>query len=474
MSSVELRALAARLGVEGEEALPGCLATVRRMEGLLREEAHRNMADESIFQKLLYILRNASCEIGVACKGTSSPAHLDSCLLLLTECFRCLRNACVQSVDNQNMMRNLGLIDASVHLVLLLQKLETDLESLLTALRCSLQYLGNMATGNRDSQERIWKLAFPSVFLNCLNTHDEKIIAYCCMVLLTCLNPERMLELQEGNNLNIALAVLQAFRRYPESEWVIMLLELILSQINDEKFIISEEITTFLASCFEEKCQAVLRLASATNHEDEEALVTIRLLDVLCEMTSNPEQLECLQAYANLLEVAINTLKLTHIAGKQATNIFTVTHSASGKEEISHPAMGFKSHLIRLIGNLCYKNKVNQDKGQRTHFTANHQVLRKGCMIMCETHTTDSIYELDGIPLILDNCSIDDNNPFISQWAVYTIHNLTELNERNQELIAQMEQCGLADNSVLESMGLKVERQDQRLILRSVRKMPNL
>lgn len=40
------------------------------------------------------------------------------------------------------------------------------------------------------------------------------------MVLLTCLNPERMVELQEGNNLNIALAVLQAFRRYPESEWV--------------------------------------------------------------------------------------------------------------------------------------------------------------------------------------------------------------------------------------------------------------
>lgn len=62
----------------------------------------------------------------------------------------------------------------------------------------------------------------------------------------------------------------------------------------------------------------------------------------------------------------------------------------------------------------------------------------------------------------------------ISQWAVYTIHNLTELNERNQELIAQMEQRGLADSSVLESMGLKVEEQDEKLILRSVRKMPNL
>lgn len=33
-----------------------------------------------------------------------------------------------------------------------------------------------------------------------------------------------------------------------------------------------------------------------------------------------------------------------------------------GEKDISHPAVGFKSHLIRLIGNLCYKNKGNQDK----------------------------------------------------------------------------------------------------------------
>ncbi|NXH69562.1 ATX10 protein, partial [Hydrobates tethys] len=145
----------------------------------------------------------------------------------------------------------------------------------------------------------------------------------------------------------------------------VTLLELIMAKVSEKNPVTSEEMNVFmrhadfLAGCFQEKCEAVLKLTYA---EDEEALVTIRLLDVLCEMTSNNGQLEHLQALPGLLETAIDTLRLTHLAGKQAVNIFTATHSVTGQEEISHPAVGLKSHLIRLIGNLCYKNKENQDK----------------------------------------------------------------------------------------------------------------
>ncbi|NXK22023.1 ATX10 protein, partial [Arenaria interpres] len=148
----------------------------------------------------------------------------------------------------------------------------------------------------------------------------------------------------------------------------VTLLELILEKVSEKNPVNSEEMNIFishaefLAGCFQEKCKAVLKLTSAADAEDEEALVTIRLLDVLCEMTSNNGQLEHLQALPGLLETAIDTLRLTHLAGKQAVNIFTATHAMTGQEEISHPAVGFKSHLIRLIGNLCYKNKENQDK----------------------------------------------------------------------------------------------------------------
>ncbi|NXP16433.1 ATX10 protein, partial [Scytalopus superciliaris] len=147
----------------------------------------------------------------------------------------------------------------------------------------------------------------------------------------------------------------------------VTLLELMMVKVS-ENSVSSEEVKVlvrhadFLAGCFQEKCGAVLKFAAAADAEDEEALVTVRLLDVLCEMTSSTAQLEHLQALPGLLETAIDTLRLTHLAGKQAVNVFTATHAVTGQEEISHPAVGFKSHLIRLIGNLCYQNKENQDK----------------------------------------------------------------------------------------------------------------
>uniref|UniRef100_A0A8D0BN71 Ataxin 10 n=1 Tax=Salvator merianae TaxID=96440 RepID=A0A8D0BN71_SALMN len=405
----ELRALTDQLrGLEGRlTALSCCTATVKQMTDLFREQMYRQMATESQFQNLLEVLRALLHEIDVLSKDTGTLEYLDSCMLLLSECFRCLRNASVQCPRNQNMMRNLGLIDTSILLINIFEKLKTDLESLLTALRCSLQFLGNIATGNIDSQNMIWKLAFPSVFLNCLNHPDEKVVTYCCMVLFTCLNPDKMTELLEENNLDTALAVLQASRKYPNSEWAFlivtnhllkcpelvkamyaklsnqertMFLELIQSEIGENNLVIHSEVASFFANRFKEKCQGVLNLTSAANDYDEEVLVTIQLLDVLCEATSTPEQLKCLQSCPDLLEAAIQILKLVHIAGKQATNIFTVTHSVTGQEQASHPALGFKSHLIRLIGNLCYQNKTNQDK---ITASGNVQRWRRHSKIQC-------------------------------------------------------------------------------------------
>ncbi|XP_065598464.1 ataxin-10 isoform X3 [Cyrtonyx montezumae] len=399
------------------------LESVRALTGLFRQAQPREMAEESLFRDLLEILMRASNEIEQACKDFSELLDLDTCLVLIAECFRCLRNACVQCAKNQHVMRNLGLIATSVHLIKLLDGMPVKEEPLLIAFRCSLQFLGNIAAGNGDSQNSIWKCAFPDLFLFLIVTD----------YLLQC--PE----------------LVKALYAKLSNQERVTFLELIMAKVSEKNTFTNEEMNVFLrhadflAGCFQEKCKTVLKLTSAADAEDEEALVTIRLLDILCEMTSNNGQLKYLQTLPDLLETAIDTLRLTHLAGKQTVNIFTTTHSMTWQEEVSHPAVGFKAHLIRLIGNLCYKNKENQDK----------------------------VYELDGIPLILDNCSIDDNNPFLNQWAVYTIRNLTEQNERNQELIAQMEEKGLADNSALESMGLQVEKQDEKLILRSARKKPS-
>lgn len=194
-----------------------------------------------------------------------------------------------------------------------------------------------------------------------------------------------------------------------------------------------------LASTFVDQCKVVLKLTSEQQAEDEEALVTIRLLDVLCEMTANSDLLGYLQVYPGLLERVVDLLRLVHVAGMDSTSIFSTCGYMKAEGNVSNVAEGFKSHLIRLIGNMCYKNKDNQDK----------------------------VSEMDGIPLILDSCSPDDRNPFLTQWVVYAIRNLTEDNSQNQDLIAKMEEQGLADTSLLKKMGFEVEKRGDKLILKS-------
>uniref|UniRef100_A0A8D0MC49 Ataxin-10 n=1 Tax=Sus scrofa TaxID=9823 RepID=A0A8D0MC49_PIG len=410
----------------------------------------KETAPRTIFQRVLDILKKSSRAVELACREPAQVDHLAASLQLITECFRCLRNACIECSVNQNSIRNLDTIGVAVDLILLFRELRVEQESLLTAFRCGLQFLGNIASRNEASQRVVWMHAFPELFLSCLNHPDKKIVAYSSMILFTSLSSERMKELEE--NLNIAIDVVEAHRKQPESEWPVALLDLTIAKIAGEEPLTKDDVPVFLshaelvASAFVDQCRAVLHLTAEQPTSDEEALATIRLLDVLCEMTANTDLLGYLQVFPGLLERVIDLLRLIHAAGSDTTSIFSPCASIKAEGDITNVAEGFKSHLIRLIGNLCYKNKENQDK----------------------------VSELDGIPLILDSCGIDDSNPFLTQWVVYAIRNLTEDNSRNQDLIAKMEEQGLADPSLLKKMGFEVEKRGDKLILKSASDTPQL
>ncbi|XP_062058682.1 ataxin-10 [Lepus europaeus] len=445
------------------------LEALRALTALFKEPRNRETAPRTIFQRVLDILKKSSRAVELACRDPSQVEHVASSLQLITECFRCLRNACIECSVNQNSIRNLDTISVAVDLILLFRELRVEQEALLTAFRCGLQFLGNVASRNEDSQAAVWMHAFPELFISCLNHPDKKIVAYSSMILFTSLNPGRIKELEE--NLNIAINVIEAHQKQPESEWPLLiitdhflkspelvqamyaklsnqervtLLDLVVAKLVGDEPLTPDHLSAFLrhaelmASSFVDQCGTVLKLTSEQHPEDAEVLATVRLLDVLCEMTANTELLGYLQVFPGLLERVIDLLRLIHVAGKDTINIFS-TCDCIKAGDVSSVAEGFKSHLIRLIGNLCYKNKDNQDK----------------------------VNELDGIPLILDSCRIDDNNPFLTQWVVYAIRNLTEDNVQNQDVIAKMEDQGLADTSLLQKMGFEVEKRGEKLILKS-------
>ncbi|KAM8910913.1 ataxin-10 [Spinachia spinachia] len=468
-------------GLLREEHRTDHLQVLKKFTAALRDKEYRDAVDEETFSSLLKV-SSRLCDdlLAVGCEHVDLQS-VGLQLQLTAECFRAQRNACVQSTRNQSVLRELGFIDVSIkHLSFLQTTRVESRDGILESLRIGIQFLGNMSVGNQTCKDDIWQRSFPNLLLQLLSVDDDKAVHYASMVLHTCLDEAKVEELSDPRNIQLALRVMELCRTQPDLDWTVLiatqhflksstlvesmysamshhervtLLELLSAQLQEED---SEEcgippnVARFLATSFQKCCGAVLTLATGSTSSDEvlhEALTVISQLDVLCEMTSDHKQFMFLQDHPDLLVTIVELLRQVHVIGKASKNIFSAAQnfsSFSGDDSptAQSPVISFKAHLIRLIGNLCYSNTDNQNK----------------------------VRELDGIPLILDNCNIDSNNPFISQWAIFAIRNLLEHNTQNQEQIASLERRGAADYSALRELGFLVEERDGSLLLKTVRK----
>ncbi|XP_074481053.1 ataxin-10 [Sebastes fasciatus] len=468
-------------GVLNEEHCPEHLQVLKTFTAALRDKEYRDAVEEQAFSSLLDVLSRLCDELQAVSCDDQDLQSVSLQLQLTAECFRAQRSACVQSTRNQSLLRELGFIDVSLKLLSFLHATHLEnRDAIFEPLRCGIQFLGNLSVGNQMCKDDVWQLSFPNLLLQLLSVDDEKAVNYASMVLHTCLDEAKVEELSDPQNIQLALKVMELCRTQPDLDWTVIiatqfflkssalvesmysgmshhervtLLELLSAQLQEED---SEEcgippsVARFLASSFQKGCGAVLTLATGSASSDEvlqEALTVICLLDVLCEMTSDHRQFMFLQDHPDLLVTTVELLRQVHAIGKASKNIFSAAQnfsSFSGEVDDSSqsPVISFKAHLIRLIGNLCYSKTNNQNQ----------------------------VRELEGIPLILDNCNIDSNNPFISQWAIFTIRNLLERNKQNQEQVAALERRGTTDYSALKELGFLVEEREGGLLLKTVRK----
>ncbi|XP_067283264.1 ataxin-10 [Pseudorasbora parva] len=453
------------------------LTTLQTVTKALRDEQLRNSLDREALGNLSAVLSRLSVDVQHLTEEIDSQEG-SLCHKLTADCFRALRNACVQCTQNQCFLRDLGSIKLSFEILAKLLEISSGgSNDIYDALRCGIQFLGNIAVGNQLCKDDIWELGFPHIFWDLLELPDEKAVSYTCMVIHTCLDKHKTEQLvKDMQQIKLSLKIIDLCRTLPDVDWTVFiatqhflksselikmmytemtnearltLLELMLAQlgvVEEKDCLMPLRVAQFLASCFTDHCRDVLTLSSESS-DDQAAMVVIRLLEILCEMTSDCKEFMALQDHSGLLSATVGLLKDVHLLGKTSKNVFTAAQDFSltrpGGAD-THPAFSFKAHLIRLIGNLCHGHIVNQDK----------------------------VRELDGIALILDNCSIDSNNPFISQWAVFAIRNILEHNLENQKLIQSLRRQGVADDTMLRDMGLRVEERDGNLLLRPLKKDP--
>ncbi|XP_044263690.1 ataxin-10 [Tribolium madens] len=172
-----------------------------------------------------------------------------------------------------------------------------------------------------------------------------------------------------------------------------------------------------------------------------EAYEISQLAQVISSYCSNEDYLKVLQSDKDLLINSGVLLINIHRLGKESENCFTSIQNLSeirepNKNIQKHPAFGFKADLIRIIGNLCWKNKIMQDLTR----------------------------EAELIPVILDCCNMDARNPFIMQWVILAVRNLCENNLENQKIIAELHQQGTVSSSVLQELGITLESDGDKSI----------
>lgn len=101
----------------------------------------------------------------------------------------------------------------------------------------------------------------------------------------------------------------------------------------------------------------------------------------------------------------------------------------SSKSSKKCPYKGFRRDIVAVLGNCAFRCKPVQDK----------------------------IREKNGILLLLQQCVIDEDNPYMREWGIFSIRNILEGNEENQRFVADLEMQETVDVPEIAAHGLRVE-----------------
>jgi len=133
------------------------------------------------------------------------------------------------------------------------------------------------------------------------------------------------------------------------------------------------------------------------------------------------------------------------------------------KTRIRLSNLGFIEDIISLLKNaneLQPRLRKLEDKGDEnnTWFMFKNDIITiiSGICYNCK-QVQDEIRELGGLPLVLANCNIDNNNPYIKERAVFAIRNLCYRNPENQKIIESLEAKGVDKSVNLDEMGIDAE-----------------
>lgn len=403
----------------------------------------------SCTERQIEILKSVAQTIITECQQSSTNDHVYNNLINV---IKLLRNICAGVPSNQIAVGEQVFLKDVVNFIG--HEIENREIKGTQLVKVCIQLLGNTCVNNDVIQAMIWRLCYHDCFRILTQDDDSNVVNLSCMVIYTCIrnNTERSCQFtsqqselipQGGEGGLIISNILKSLKAAENSEWMLLLMEHILntcplqqlletllspynqvillrlllsySESADFSSSLEDNSNTFskvlssnsnliylqqkyfksVHNILNEDMLSILRASDDKTVEEERITETktpdivnleilMAILNILCQCSSEIIYLKEMQKETELIKSSIDLLRQLSVSDGSISSARHRTQLPQvGVDQHTSIVFGLKRDIVRLIGNLCFKYKPNQD------------------------------FISDDIPLLLNQCSIDHNNPCI-------------------------------------------------------------
>lgn len=197
-------------------------------------------------------------------------------------------------------------------------------------------------------------------------------------------------------------------------------------------------ILDWVYSFFQKWSQIAIELLYAEIEDPKLADINPKLiiiLDIISDLMKYHQAVLFLEHYS-ALDPLIGLLRAAHENGEISTMKQSRVIPATAKKHF--PMV--KSLIVEILAYLLHDSFENQE----------------------------SVRELHALELLLSNCIIDDNNPYIKERSILCLKFALKNNPKNQEFVAELEAQDVVDDEALQQAGFEVSVDDGKVKLKKV------
>ncbi|EEF50443.1 conserved hypothetical protein [Ricinus communis] len=406
----------------------------------------------------------------------------------LTLSLKLLRNLCAGEITNQNCFVALN---GPEMVSTLLRSAGLVYEPDYGIIRLGLQVLANVSLAGEKHQQAIWHWFFPDEFVVLAKNRSQSTCDPLCMIIYTCCdgNPGFVLELCGDRGLAVVAEIVRTASVVGYGEdWF----KLLLSRI-----CLEEEYFYKLFSCFycagdsensegissssdlfsTEQAYLLSTVSEILNERLEDISVSIdfafyvfgifkRSVGVVDFVSRGNSGLPTGSAAVDVLGYSLTILRDTcalHGKGGLYHSVDVVdTLLSNGLLEL----LLFVLHDLEpppMIKKAMKQNENHEPASSRSYKPCPYKGFRRDIVAVIgncafqRNNVQDEIRQKDMIPLLLQQCVTDEDNPFLREWGLWCVRNLLEGNVENQKAVAELELQGTVQVPELSGLGLRVE-----------------